>query len=107
MTETDTSREAVETLLQFIDHNKAYVELEDVDKEAYEQSEAMLRALLARAERAEAENKRLRTGLSARDMNIARRAYNLGRNDESAGYVALDPRVILTKTYAALEGADR
>ena len=55
MTETDTSREAVDALIQLIQHNEVYKKLEDVDREAYCLAKHTLRTLLARAEKAEAE----------------------------------------------------
>ena len=47
MSEVDTSKEAVEDLIQLIRHNKVYDQLDDFDVEAYELSEVTLAALLA------------------------------------------------------------
>ena len=48
------------------------------------------------------EIERLRRGREGDDMALARAAYNAGRKAEQDGYVARDPRVILSHARAAL-----
>lgn len=57
---TPTDRESVDSLIRFIEHNAKYEELEALDKEAYDLASSTLRALLVRAEAAEAWRDRLR-----------------------------------------------
>lgn len=55
MTEIDTSREAVESLVSLLRHNSAWENMQEIDIIAHAEAIAILPALLARAEKAEAE----------------------------------------------------
>jgi len=55
MTEIDTSREAVESLVSLLRHNSAWENLQEIDTIAHAEAIAILPALLARAEKVEAE----------------------------------------------------
>ena len=67
------------------------------------QAEAAAAALTAMVDEVE----RLKNAMEGDHMGVAAAAYRLGRGDQSAGYVACDPRVILSRTYAALKGGDQ
>ena len=54
MTEIDTSREAVESLVSLLRHNSAWENLQEIDTIAHAEAIAILPALLARVEKAEA-----------------------------------------------------
>ena len=53
MTEIDTSREVVESLVRLLKHNSAWEGLQEIDTIAHAEAIAILPALLARAENAE------------------------------------------------------
>ena len=65
MTEIDTSREAVESLVSLLRHNSLHENLEEIDIIAHAEAIAILPALLARAEKAEAERDEAAAALTA------------------------------------------